>query len=387
MWGRPITVTRLGGFDIKVDASWFLIAALIVWSLFRGYLPQALPDAGEAALMVAAIIAALGLFASVVLHELAHSVVARRHGLKIAGITLFLFGGVAELASEPSDPGVEWRVAIVGPIASLALAGLLWSGAALAPILGLGPIPQTVLGYLAAINLTLALFNLVPAFPLDGGRVFRAFLWRQSGDLVSATRRAVALSAVFAWGLIGLGIAAMFAAGPAAGLWPILLGLFVLALGRAAYQQVEIRQLFLGRHVADLMTPHPITAHPDQTLAEVVNRIFLVHGITFVPVVEDGVLLGYVDVHIIRRIEREHWATATVDDVMENVSPDCAVAPDMTAQTLLERMTKTGRRKFLVVDDPAPTDSGPKSGVLRGVVTLSDVTGHLNVSRQIAGTA
>lgn len=377
MWGRSIKVTELGGFDIKVDASWLLIAALIIWSLSSGYLPDALPEASEAALLIAAVVATLGLFTSLVLHELAHSIMARRLGLKINGITLFLFGGVAEMDSEPSDPKVELQVAIVGPIASLALAGLFWSSVLVASIAGVGPIVITVLGYLAAINLTLAVFNMVPAFPLDGGRVFRAFLWQRSGDLVSATRRAAAVSAVFAWGLIGLGALAMFSAGPAAGLWPILVGVFLLALGRASYQQVEMKQAFTGRLVADLMTKQAIAAGPDQTLAEVVNLVFLAHGISFAPVEEDGVLLGYVDVHLIRRIDREHWATTTVDDVMENVSPQCAVPSDLPAQTLLERMAQFKRRKFLVVDDRA----------LVGIVTLSDVTGYLDVSRQIASRA
>lgn len=377
MWGRSIKVTELGGFDIKVDASWLLIAALIIWSLFSGYLPDALPDASEPILLIAATVATLGLFSSLVLHELAHSVMARRHGLKITGITLFLFGGVAEMESEPSDPSVELQVAIVGPIASLALAGLFWSSVLISQIVGLGPIVITVLGYLAAINLMLAVFNMIPAFPLDGGRVFRAVLWRRSGDLLSATRRAAAVSSVFAWGLIALGVMAIFSAGPAAGLWPILVGLFLLALGRASYQQVEMKQTFTGRHVADLMTRHTFDARPDQSLAEVVNRVFLAQGISFAPVVEDGTLLGYVDVHLTRRIDREHWATTTVGDVMENVSSECAVASDLPAQTLLDRMAQFKRRKFLVVDD----------GALVGVVTLSDVTGYLDVSRQIARTA
>ncbi len=377
MWGRSITVTRLGGFDIKVDASWLLIAGLVVWSLSTGYFPQLLPEASQPALLIAGVVAMLGLFVSLVLHELAHSFVARSHGLKINGITLFLFGGVAELESEPSDPVVEFRVAVVGPIASLVISGLFWSSLIVAPVVGLGPIAVAVLGYLASVNLILALFNMVPAFPLDGGRVFRALIWRKTGDLVVATRRAAAVSAVFAWGLIGLGAMAMFSVGPAAGLWPILVGLFLLGIGRASYQQVEMKQMFTGRRVADLMTRQPIIARPDQSLAEVINRVFLAEGISFAPVVEAGELLGYIDVHIIRRIDREHWATTTVDDVVENLSPDNAISPNMPAQAFLEMVTKTGRRKFLVVDN----------SILLGVVTLSDVTAFLDVSRQIAATA
>lgn len=376
MWGRSITITRLGGFDIKVDASWLLIAGLIVWSLSTGFFPEAIPEASRPATLVAAVVAAFGLFASLVLHELAHSLVARAHGLNIKGITLFLFGGVAELETEPSDPTVEFRVAIVGPIASLVLSGLFGSAVIVARVIGLGPIVISVLGYLATVNLILALFNMVPAFPLDGGRVFRALIWRKTGDLVKATRRAAAVSAVFAWALIGLGVMAMFSIGPAAGLWPILVGLFLLALGRASYSQVETKQMLTGRVVADLMSRQPMVAYPDQSLAEVVNRVFLAEGVSFAPVVEAGALLGYVDVHLIRTIDREHWATTTVDDVVESLSPDNTVPPDLPMQTLMERMATTGRRKYLVVD----------KGALLGVVTLSDVTAFLDVSRQIAST-
>ncbi len=376
MWGRSITVTRIGGFDIKVDASWLLIAGLIVWSLSTRYFPELLPEAGQSTILIAAFVAMLGLFTSLVLHELAHSFVARAHGLNIKGITLFLFGGVAELESELSDPAVEFRVAVVGPLASLVISGLFWSTLSVAPVVGFGPVIVAVLSYLATVNLILALFNMVPAFPLDGGRVFRALIWRRTGDLVAATHRAAEVSTVFAWGLIGLGGLAMFSVGPAAGLWPILVGLFLLGIGRSSYQQVEMKQMFAGRNVADLMTRQPLITRPDQTLAEVVNRVFLAEGISFAPVLEAQQLLGYIDVHIIRRIDREHWATTTVDDVVENLSPDNSIPPDMPVQAFLDLMTKTGRRKFLVVD----------GGALLGVVTLSDVTGFLDVSRQIAST-
>ncbi len=374
MWGRAITLTRIGGFDIKIDASWLLIAGLVTWSLSTGYFPEILPEADQAVLVLAAIIAMLGLFVSLILHELAHSVMARRHGLEIKGITLFLFGGVAEMAKEPDNPTVEIYVAIVGPLASFALAALFWSGMGVAQILGLEPVVLAVLGYLAAINLILALFNLVPAFPLDGGRVYRAMVWRRRGDLLAATRTATDLSAVFAWGLILLGLFGMFSAGPGAGLWPILLGLFLLAIGRASYQQAEMKQLVSGRMVADLMTRDPVTTRPDQTLAEVVDCVFLAEGISFAPVVENGRLLGYVDIHIVRSIDREDWATTTAGSVAEGLAGDNAIPPGLPVQDLLERISGTGRRKFLVVD----------GDVLQGVVTLSDVIAYLNVSRQLA---
>ncbi len=376
MWGRTIRVTRLAGFDIKVDASWLLIASLIIWSLSTGYFPDRVPAASSAVLLLISVAAMLGLFASLIVHELAHSIVARHHGLKIRGITLFLFGGVAELDAEPVDATVELRVAIVGPVASLLLAALFGSALALALARGGGAFPglMAVLGYLATVNLALALFNMIPAFPLDGGRVFRALLWRSSGDPVKATQRAVSVSAIFAWGLIGLGVVAMFGAGPVAGLWPILVGLFLLAIGRASVRHVEVRHLTEGRVVADLMTRSPVTARPDQSLADVVDHVFLSPGVSFAPVVEKGVLLGFVDLRMVRRIDREHWAATKVEDVIESVSDDYAVAPDLPIQDLIERMARTGQRKFLVIERDR----------LLGVITLSDVSAYLDVSRQIA---
>ncbi|MEM1429337.1 MAG: site-2 protease family protein [Pseudomonadota bacterium] len=357
-----------------MDASWLLIAALITWSLSAGYFPDTLPDATQAMHLAAAFLAMIGLFLSLILHELAHALMARHYGLSIAGITLFLFGGVAEMETEPGDPTVEIWVAAVGPLASLVLAALFWSSTTLGEVLGAGTVAVSILAYLAAINLVLALFNMVPAFPLDGGRVFRAVVWRHTGDLLAATRRAADVSAIFSWCLIALGVIAIFNAGLGAGLWPILVGLFLLAVGRASLQQTEMRELFSGRTVADLMTRNPVVVRPNQSLAEVVNRVFLTEGVSFAPVVEDLELLGYLDLHIIRRIDREHWANTMVEDVIEGLAPDNALSPDTPAQTLLDRMSTSDRRKFLVVEQ----------GSLRGVVTISDVTAHLNVARQLA---
>ena len=230
-----------------------------------------------------------------------------------------------------------------------------------------------MLGYLASVNLVLAAFNLLPALPLDGGRVYRAWLWQRSGDLWQATRRAAALSAAVAWAIIGLGALATLSGGIEAGLWPILLGLFLLALGKATLRKAEMEHLLGGRVVRDLMTRDPVVADPEQSLAEVVDRVFLAHGISFAPVVEDGVLLGYVDLPLLRRIERENWATTRVNDVIEGLSDAVVVAPDDPLSAVLTRMAETRRRKFLVIEGHR----------LCGVLTLSDVTAYLDISRLI----
>ena len=376
MWGHSVRIARLAGFDVKIDASWLLIAGLIVWSLATGYFASVLPDAASTLHLAAAIIAMLGLFVSLILHEMAHALMARQYGVPTSGITLFLFGGVAELESEPKDPASEFRIAIVGPLASLVLAALFWASAHFADNFLQMPVSASVLGYLAIINLMLALFNLLPAFPLDGGRVFRAMLWARSGNLAQATRQAVSVSSIFSWLLIGLGVMILFSGNPVSGLWPILIGLFLLAVARGAYQRLEADLALGGRTVADLMTTSPVVARPEQSLDAVVNDIFLANAISFAPVVENDILLGYVDTGLVRRIDRENWATTTVDDVVECVSPDNSVGPDLAGKALMDQITRTRRRKYLVV----------RNRTLLGVITLSDLVAFLAVSRDLSGS-
>lgn len=373
MWGNAIRVARLGGFDIKVDASWLLIATLIVWSLATAYFPSQLPDAGTLTLIIAAIAAMLGLFGSLILHELAHAMVARNHGLRVRAITLFLFGGVAEMQSEPDSAQSEFRIAIAGPLASFVIAACFWLAAVGGEYAALPDAAVRVLTYLAMINLVLAVFNLLPAFPMDGGRVLRAWLWGRSGDLLAATRRATALAVMFAYAFIALGLFAAFSGNLAAGVWPVLIGLFLMATSRAALTQIETQAALKGRRVADLMARAPWTARPEQSLWELVHHIFLEHGVSFVPVIENGTLLGYVDFQMARKIDREHWENTTVEDVLEPVGPENTVNTDMAGGDLLARMSQDGRRKFLVTTN----------GQLAGVVTLADVLGFLSVFREL----
>lgn len=211
MWGRTLRIVRLAGFDIKVDASWLLIAGLIVWSLATGYFAQTTPALSADWRLLLATLAMLGLFASLIFHELAHALVARQFGVGTTGITLFLFGGVAELESEPKTPASEFKIAVVGPLASLFLALSFWVATHVTQELFGWTVAAAVFSYLAVVNLALALFNMVPAFPLDGGRVFRALLWSRARDLMQATRQAVMVSSAFSWLLIALGLMGLFA--------------------------------------------------------------------------------------------------------------------------------------------------------------------------------
>ncbi len=377
IWGKPVRIARLCGFDVNIDKSWLLIAALLIWSLSKGYFPSVTPDAERPAILLMSVVAALGLFASLIVHELAHSLVARNHGIRITGITLFLFGGVAEMEEEPKDPAAEFRISVVGPLTSLALAFLFWLLAnVVSTAAGPGPVGY-VLVYLAFINLVLALFNLLPAFPLDGGRVYRAMLWNRTGDLIEATRRAARMSSIVAYLLIGLGLLGLFSGAVVGGLWPILIGVFLLAVSKSAFHQMQARHALHGRRVADIMSVAPWTADPEQTLEELVSGTFLAHSISFAPVVADDGPIGYISLQLVAGIDRENWGTTTVDDVFEGLSPEMVVTPETTANDLLARIVASGRRKYLVID----------RGELAGVVTLSDLLAFLNVATQIAPRA
>ncbi|WP_195822680.1 site-2 protease family protein [Roseobacter sp. MH60115] len=370
MFSNAVKLFSINGFDIKLDPSWVLIAALITWSLSQGYFPSILPHQSAGTYLVMALIAMLCFFASLLLHELAHSIVARRLGVPIKGITLFLFGGVAELEAEPRSAAVEFWVALAGPAMSLALALGFWILAQLSEMLAAATPVSMVLGYLALINLILALFNLVPAFPLDGGRVLRAYLWHRKGDVLAATETAAQSGRVFAYVLMGFGLVALFNGAMVAGLWQIMIGFFVLMAARAAYQTQLAKAAFDNKTVVALMKRDPIVISPNMTLSEFVNRIMLRHNVSFVPVVEDGVLLGHMDQAVLAGIDRENWANTRVGDVFAGLDDQVSISGEMPVQDLMARIADTGRRKFLVVDGHR----------LMGVISLADLTHYLHMS-------
>ncbi len=373
MFSRAIKIFTLQGFDIKVDPSWLLIATLITWSLSRQYFPEVVQGQQEATYLLMAVFAMLAFFGSLILHELAHSVVARHYGVKIKSITLFLFGGVAELETEPQEAGVEFWIALAGPAMSMTLAAGFWFMAWVGDIAGIGAPVTQVLSYLGLINLVLALFNLVPAFPLDGGRVLRAYLWKRSGDILTATKTAANSGSMFAYVLMALGLFLLFGGQTASGLWQIFIGGFLLLAARSSYEQQLLNSSLRGKTVQALMTENPVVCSPEMTLAMLVNRIMLLHRCSFVPVVEKGVLLGYVDTDVLRRIDQENWFNTKVDDVFIAADDSNCVAPDMPVQDILNRVTVTGRRKYLVVENRT----------LLGVITLSDLVGYIGLFQSL----
>ena len=373
MFPKAIKIFSLQGFDIKVDPSWLLIAALITWSLSSQYFPFLLPGSGSDTYLAMALVAMTGFFGSLILHELSHSIVARKFGVRIKGITLFIFGGVAELDAEPEEASAEFWIALAGPMMSLILALGFWMLASFGEMLGFPAEMTIVLDYLALINLVLALFNLVPAFPLDGGRILRAVLWQRTGDLSGATQTAARSGAFFGYFLIVLGVLSLFHGQQIGGLWQILIGVFLLVAAKSSAQQQLMKTALGGKAVHSMMTADPVTVAPELSLAELVNQVMLRHRVSFVPVVEDGNLLGYVDTRILSGIERANWSNTQVGDIFLGRDDICVISPDMPANDLMTHIARTGQRKFLVA----------QGSRLVGVITLSDMLGYIAVLQGI----
>ena len=368
MFSNAIKLVTVSGFDIKVDPSWALIAALVTWTLSQQYFPATLPDQTSQMYVVMAVVAMLSFFASLLLHELAHSVVARRFGVQIKGITLFLFGGVAELAEEPKSATAEFWIALAGPAMSLSLSAVFWLLARLSGQILTAPAVTETLSYLAAVNLVIALFNLVPAFPLDGGRVLRAYLWHRHGDILRATKAAARSGTIFAYGLMFLGVLVLFQGLLITGLWYIMIGFFVLGAARGAYHSQIMDNAFAGKTVGNLMVQNPVVVSPELTLSDFVNTVVMSKRVSFAPVVEDGILLGQIEKDVLSVIDHDNWSNTRVGDVFAGLDVATTISPDMPISGLLAQIAQTGTRKFLVVKDHT----------LLGVITLANLIGYMH---------
>jgi len=326
MFGTRWRLFRLLGIPISLDASWLIILALLTWTLIDLF-QVAVPDLPVATYWVMGLAAALAFFTCVVLHELGHALVARAVGIPIRGITLFLFGGVAEMEDEPPSACSEFLMAITGPAVSAVLAAIFWL------LSGLVEAPAVVfpLRYLAGINLVVLIFNLVPAFPLDGGRVLRSILWGALRNLRRATYWAALSGQAFAWLLIGLGLLNFFAGNVFQGVWLGLIGLFLNNAARGSYQQVLVRQVLRGEPVSRFMTREPIVVPPALDLRGwVEDYVYRYHRKMF-PVASKGHVEGVISTLALGRFPREEWAKHTVAEAMRQDVSALSIAPNADA--------------------------------------------------------
>lgn len=371
MFRNAVNLFEIFGFKIRVDPSWLLIAALIVWTLSTAYFPAEVPNLSRVDYVALGVVAMLGLFVSLILHELSHSLVARQFGLEVGGITLFIFGGVAELEQEPQSPASEFWIAIAGPAMSLLLAGFCYLLLFLIAGDGVSGSVRSVLTYLGFINLVLAIFNLVPAFPLDGGRVLRAALWHFQKDLLRATRIASFMGSSFGLLLILSGVLSLFSTNLVGGFWQILIGFFIISASRGSYGQLLVKAALRDQSVRVLMTAAPVTADVGLSVQRLVDEIMLPRHVSFVPVMEGEHLLGFVDMSLVREIDRENWPATRLGDILVVADSGNTVDPDTPTEDLFRRMAGQGQRKWLVA----------RNGRLEGVISLSDLLSYLAIKQ------
>ena len=367
-----IPIGRIAGFPVNVHWSVLVILWLFTWSL-ASTLPGTVKGYSHGAYWLAGVCGALVLLASLVAHELAHAVVARRAGVAVGSVTLWLFGGVTTLGSEAKTPKAAFRIAIAGPATSLALAAIFGGLVAALPSLGAAPIVGGVASWLAGINLLLGVFNLLPGAPLDGGRVLRAFLWRRHGDSVRASIGAAHAGRVVAFILIALGLAEFLLGGLVGGVWLAFIGWFIFAASREEEMRISTQQMFSGVRVADAMTPRPHTAPGWITVDDFVQRYVLGDRHSAYPVVDrSGSISGLITLRQLRDVAPGRRATTIVAEVAQPLHEVPSGTPQEPLTALLERMAPAGHRSRALVFD---------SDHVVGIVTPADVARLIEVYR------
>ncbi len=368
-----IPIGRLFGISIDLDYSWFLIVGLLTWMLAVSYYPPQFPSWPPVEYWLVGLAAAVLLFASVLVHELAHSLVAQAYGIPVPRITLFLFGGVAQIASEPPNPAAEFWIAIAGPILSFAIAALCWE---LEPLFPAQQAAFALVEYLALMNLALALFNLIPGFPLDGGRVFRALVWRGTGNYHRATVAAGLTGRFFGFLLIFIGVWQAIAGDIAGGIWIAFIGWFLESAAGSQLQQETLRNLLGGHRVADAMQRSFVQAPGGLTLQELVDRYILPSNAHTVVVAAPDGSSGIVTLASIHGIPAHAWPSTPAAAVLAPLQSIDTTRPDAILWSALEKMGRDGVNQLPVVGN---------SGAVVGMLSREDIVHYLSVLQSFQG--
>jgi Zn-dependent protease/CBS domain-containing protein len=362
--GRNIKIGAVFGVPIELDFSWFLIFGLITWSLASGYLPQAYPEIPTWAIWMMGLIASLLFFGSVLMHELGHTVVAQREGVPVRRIRLFFFGGLAQITREPSSPGAEFRIAIAGPVVSLLLAGVFGGIYLLDQAIPYLAAPSI---WLARLNLILAVFNMIPGFPLDGGRVLRSYLWKRTGSVTRATRMAAGAGQVVAMGFIGFGVFRIFTGDFFGGLWLAFIGWFMQNAASVSVTQSRIQEVIQDIRVNEVMRREFPSLSGFLSLRQIVDKYVLGEGQRSFFVVEDGQPEGLLSVGTIRRIPQRKWPFTRANQAMVPMDQLTQVQEDEPLQEALQAMDQVQAEEAPVVRD----------GIIVGVLRREDV--HMRI--------
>ena len=363
-----IRIGKVVGIPVYLDYSWFVIFFLLVYTIGFSLMPATYPGLNEFEYLLIGVVTSLLFFVSLLLHELAHCIVAKRNGMTIRKITLFLLGGISTLEDEPKEAMVELNVAAAGPLTSLAIAAIFFVIWFVSAIVELSTAIQAPVFYLALVNLIMAIFNFIPAFPMDGGRILRALLWRRNGDIVRSTRTATKVGRAFATIIMVLGIFSMFFIDLLTGIWTLLIGWFISSSSAASLQQTMAEESLRGVRAADVMTQNVDAVPPDMTLASFSDECMRTKHTGF-PVTSNGKIMGCVTMGDLRRFSKDLWATTSVGQAMTTSDKLAVVGRDDPAKDVLSKMQGRNVGRIFVVDN----------GELEGIITRSDMVKALEL--------
>ncbi|MEO8091477.1 MAG: site-2 protease family protein [bacterium] len=352
---------RLAGVEIGIHWSWLLIFALIVWSLADVVFPDMNPGLTDGVYLTMAVVAVVLFFGSLLLHELGHATRASREGMETAGITLWLFGGVAQFRGMFPSAGAEFRIAIAGPIVSLLIGGAALGLALAVPLPGA---VDSVVFWLGYINLFLLAFNMIPALPLDGGRVLRSALWARKHDYLEATRTAAAIGQGFGQLLIAFGVVSALFGGAIGGLWLVFIGWFLLAAADAERRGAETHRALTGVEVRDVMVAEPVTVDPQMRLDEFMRRCFFPHRHVAYPVLTNGRPVGLISFRSVLEMPEHEWSRRCVGDAMVPLERLPALSPEASLESAVELLAGTDLNRGLVL-------AGDR---LAGLLSITDAT-------------
>jgi Zn-dependent protease/predicted transcriptional regulator len=368
-----LVLGAIRGIPIRIHFTWLIIFGLLSWSLASGYFPQHYPDLPITAYWIKAIIAALFLFGSILVHELMHALMAQNLRVPIAGITLFALGGVSEMKQEPPSPSAEFLIAVVGPLASFVLAGFFWLVWRALAREGPDPSFAAIALYLTGLNTVVAVFNLLPAFPLDGGRLLRSIIWGITKNLKQATYLATRIGIVFAYMLIAFGAVSLFAGAGFQGIWMAIIGFFLLQGAQASYAQVILKEALAGIPVRDMMVKDVVTVPPNLSVRDLIDHYFLTHGYGGFPVVENGQVVGLVALGDVKRVAPEDYDRVPVREVMAPLAERLTIAPEEDISVAFQRMAEEDLGRLIVM----------QRGRMLGLVTKTGLSRFLQMKLEL----
>lgn len=369
--GRTFRVARIAGIDIEIHPSWLLILGFLAWSLSEGFFPAEYESWSRVAYWAVGVSSALLLFVTVLIHELAHALVAQHRGLPVPRITLFIFGGMSHMQRQPSSAGEEFQIAAAGPATSILIAAITGGTAFL--FSGVNEKAEGILFYLALVNVALGIFNILPGFPLDGGRVLRSIAWKRTGSFRKATRVAAGVGEMFGYGLIAVGIFLLLSGLALNGLWLAFIGWFLLGAARGETANLQLESVLRRLTARQVMREEFPSVTPGTPLQDIVDDFMVGHGERAVMVANDGGVLGLITVNDVRRVPRETWQSVPAQRVMTPRATIVTVEADRPAVEVLLLLGEKGLNQVPVLDD----------GRMVGIVTRRELIDRIQLAESL----